>query len=152
MEDTKQIENPSAAEVPPVSSPISIPAGSQQEDVVTKGLRFLSTASTEAIGGIAIGLAACTYVVLGRIGLVLIGVMGGVVLHATWETHNVGSIEEARREKSLDIVKRILDQRNAASHPQEEEEDKEAQENSFEGFQPETASALNGLVDVSSLP
>ncbi|RMZ75021.1 hypothetical protein DV737_g5525, partial [Chaetothyriales sp. CBS 132003] len=49
-------------------------------------LRFLSHASNEALGACVVGLAASTYLVLGRIGLVLIGAVGGVTLHARWES------------------------------------------------------------------
>jgi hypothetical protein len=150
VENPNHGDTPSATENPSIKSSESTSAESPQEDLVTRGLRFLSTASTETIGGIAVGLAACTYLVLGRIGLILIGVVGGVVLHATWENQNAGSVEEARKEKSLDIVKRILELRAANTHP-EDEGQQEVLGNSFEGFQPETAIALNELVDVSIL-
>lgn len=120
------------------------------EDPTTRALRFLSTASTETIGGIAVGLAACTYLVLGRIGLVLIGILGGVVLHATWEgqTSLAGTVEDARREKGLDIVKRILDLREGVDKNAEEVDvEDQIQTASFEGFQTETGTALNNLVD-----
>lgn len=74
-------------------------------------LRFLSTASNEVIGGIAVALAVCTYLILGRVGLLLIGALAGIILHATWEGQGVlaGSVEDARREKGLDVVKRVLE-------------------------------------------
>ena len=61
-------------------------------------------------------LGATTYLVLGRVGLVLIGVVGGVALHAAWDgsiqgaTTAVAKAAEERRRKeiSLDIVKRVL--------------------------------------------
>src|SRR3954465_12029218 len=56
-----------------------------EEDVTTRILQFLSTASNETFSGIALGLGLSTYVLLGRLGLVLLGALGGVVLHATWE-------------------------------------------------------------------
>ncbi|KAG9244433.1 putative meiotically up-regulated gene protein [Calycina marina] len=118
-----------------------------EDDFTTKALRFLSTASVETIGGIAVGLAACTYFVLGRLGLVLIGAVGGIVLHATWETQQSesGTAEEIRREKALDIVKRLLDLESAKARDVDAE--LEPPGSSFEGFRPETAAALNDLVD-----
>jgi hypothetical protein len=125
----------------------SIPASA--EDLTTRALRFLSTASTETIAGIAVGLAACTYLVLGKVGLVLIGAFGGIVLHATWEGQSprAGTIEDARREKGLDIVKRILDLREARKASDLEDDGNEVIGSNFDGFQPETAVALNDLVE-----
>jgi hypothetical protein len=146
--DSKQGDGLAVAKEPtPVASPNSTPAS--VEDLTTRVLRFLSTASTETIGGIAVGLAACTYFVLGRLGLVLIGALGGVVLHATWEGQSslAGTVEDARREKGLDIVKRILDLRAGKDNDAEEDTEDQIQVASFEGFQPETGAALNDLVD-----
>ena len=118
-------------------------------DLTTRALRFLSTASTETIAGIAVGLAACTYLILGKIGLVLIGAIGGIVLHATWEGQSplAGTIEDARREKGLDIVKRILDLREPRTRNVFEDTGNEVIGSNFDGFQPETAVALNDLVE-----
>jgi hypothetical protein len=123
------------------------------EDFTTQTLRFLSSASNETLGGIAMGLAACTYLVLGRIGLVLMGALGGVVLHATWERHSmgylVGTAEDTRREKGLDIMKRVLDWQGQRKVKEEAEEldDTVITGRAFEGFRPETATALNEFVD-----
>jgi hypothetical protein len=129
-------------------TPSKPPPATNLEDLTTRALRFLSTATPETIGGIAVGLAACTYLVLGKVGLVLIGVLGGIVLHATWEGRSptAGSNEDVRREKGLDIVKRLLDLRETRTI-EEDEEEKEIVGNSFEGFQPETGAALNELVE-----
>lgn len=126
------------------------PAG--VEDLTTRALHFMSIASKETIGGIAVGLVACTYLILGRVGLVLIGAFGGVLLHASWEgqTTLVGTIEGARREKGIDVVKRVLDwrdqQKSRKSSGDVDAED-DMQMTGFEGFRPETATALDDLVD-----
>lgn len=80
-------------------------------------LRFLSDATNETLAVCFIGLGASTYIVFGRLGLVLIGVVGGVILHATWEDHSKNQGDEEvevsetkdRRERGLDIIQRILD-------------------------------------------
>ncbi|CZR60478.1 uncharacterized protein PAC_10374 [Phialocephala subalpina] len=133
------------AETMPVSKPTSTTPS--DEDLTTRALRFLSTATPETICGIAVGLAASTYLVLGRVGLVLIGALGGVVLHATWEGQSSVSIEEARKEKGIDIVKRLLDLRDIQDKDEDDEEDSAIVGSNFEGFQPETAAALNELTD-----
>ncbi|PMD44308.1 hypothetical protein L207DRAFT_453846, partial [Hyaloscypha variabilis F] len=138
-----------AQDATPLPSPQPIPSSAGVEDLTTRALKFLSTASTETIGGIAVGLAACTYLILGRVGLVLIGALGGVVFHATWEGQSsaAASIQDVRRETGLEIVKRILDLREAHKVGEGDEDEKDALENSFDGFQPETAAALNTFVD-----
>ena len=85
-------------------------------------LRFLSNASNETLGACAVGLAASTYLVLGRLGLVLIGAVGGIVLHANWEARADYEPEKgekqasagARKKKELgvEVVKRVLDWRD----------------------------------------
>ena len=145
--DLKHGDAPAAPkETAPI--PSKPPPTTNLEDLTTRALRFLSTATPETIGGIAVGLAACTYLVLGKVGLVLIGVLGGIVLHATWEGRSppAGSNEDVRREKGLDIVKRLLDLRETRTI-EEDEQEKEILGNSFEGFQPETGAALNELVE-----
>jgi hypothetical protein len=134
---------------PQDKEPASKPPSPPLEHLITKILSFLSTASTETIGGIAIGVAACTYLVLGRVGLVLIGVLGGIVFHAAWEGQGSvsGTTEYLRREKGLDIVKRILDLRESAAKDEDGDPDDVTTGNNFEGIPPETAAALYELVD-----
>jgi hypothetical protein len=124
------------------------------EDLATKILRFLSGASSEVLGGIALGLVVCTYLVLGRIGLVLIGALGGIVLHATWEGQSgpVGRAEDARRENSLEVVKRVLDWREDRVQSLDNEEADQGEQSilpggGFEDFRPETRAALTAFVE-----
>ena len=90
------------------------------QELVSHTLQFISTANNETLGACLVGLSAFTYLVLGRLGLILIGVIGGIVLHATWEdniqnrTYNEGKASESkiRRERGLAILERILDWRD----------------------------------------
>jgi hypothetical protein len=124
------------------------------EDLATRALRFLSRASSEVLGGITLGLVVCTYLVLGRIGLVLIGALGGIVLHATWEGQSapVGRAEDARKENSLEVVMRVLDWREDQAQTQDNEEAHQGEKSTFPGrgfedFQPETGAALTEFVE-----
>ncbi|KAK1047287.1 hypothetical protein LTR33_014987, partial [Friedmanniomyces endolithicus] len=84
------------------------------QSVTDRALHFLSHASNETLGACLVGLSATTYLVLGRVGLVIIGVAGGVVLHATWEGvrngDRAGETEEAwqerRRGAGMDVARR----------------------------------------------
>ena len=124
-------------------------------NLTTQILDFLSNASNETLGACAVGLGATTYLVLGRLGLVLIGAVGGVVLHATWEgssatgrDEEIGTETRKRKEKSLDIVQRVLDLRAGQTSRNAEPEsghDKTAGESNFAAFRPETKSALEGF-------
>ena len=89
------------------------------KNIASRVLQFLSEANNETLGACFVGLGAATYLVLGRFGLILIGVVGGVILHAVWEntTSEQGDEESKilearkRREKSLDIIARLLNVR-----------------------------------------
>ena len=144
------------------------PAGSHHsinfQEILTRMLHFLSTASNETLGATLAGLAAVTYLVLGRLGLLLIGIVGGVILHATWEAGGATQLDAQakvieitrRREASLDIVQRVLDWRkHEDTHDLAEKEEtgkgnvnSQAQESlDFSGFQPATRAALTNLTD-----
>lgn len=129
-------------------------------DLTTRVLDFLSDASNESLAAVLVGLGAATYFILGRIGLLLIGVIGGVVLHATWEGHKEVEVDDApkteqferRREMGFDIVWRALDGRDrtlSSSIDQNKAVPALVAHRSldFSGFPSETASALTDLVD-----
>ncbi|KAH0536246.1 hypothetical protein FGG08_006868 [Glutinoglossum americanum] len=131
------------------------------QDLTSRLLDFLSNASNETLGACLVGLGATTYFIFGRIGLVIIGIVVGVVLHATWEGHGGESGGEAvksrearrRREVALDVVERILDWRDKKQDDRSTTEEKvelkvgAAKLVDFSGFAPETAAALNDLTD-----
>jgi hypothetical protein len=127
-----------------------------------RALVFLSNASNETLGACLVGIGATTYFVLGRVGLVLMGVVGGVVLHATWEGNSEEaskSVEEKRRkETGLDVVNRVLDWRTRRNETAPEDEEDDAASSmkvevfskkslDFAGFRPETEEALNEFTD-----
>lgn len=124
-----------------------------------RALEFLSTASNETLGACLVGLGATTYFVLGRVGLVIIGVAGGVVLHATWEKaagDGTRSIEERRKEVGLDVIHRVLKWREEREDGRGEGDETAVPDRidlqserklDFEGFRPETKAALEELTD-----
>ena len=161
MDTTNSIDSAPTPEPPPdtdTSERIAI----QARDLTTRVLEFLSNASNETLGACLIGLGAVTWLVLGRVGLVLIGVVGGVVLHATWEG-DIGNNENdearalearKRREKGLDIAARILDWKEKAEGSRELDGVRDMlvavpldKELDFAGFPPDTKDALANLVD-----
>jgi hypothetical protein len=132
------------------------------QQLTDRALVFLSNASNETLGACLVGIGATTYFVLGRVGLVLMGVVGGVVLHATWEGNTQEaskSVEEKRRkETGLDVVHRVLDWRTQRSETAREDEEDDAASSmkvdvfskkalDFTGFRPETEEALNEFTD-----
>ncbi|KGO60000.1 PX-associated, sorting nexin 13 [Penicillium expansum] len=147
---------------PPTQDPISNTAISKELINVT--LNFLSTSTNETLLGVFALLALVTYIILGRIGLLLIGVAVGVVLHASWEGSDNEHLDEAshaqksnrRRELALEVSNRLLDwpKRAGASDLQEEIngatstlEDISSAELEYATFQPATAIALRTLTD-----
>lgn len=128
-------------------------------------LQFLSTASNETLGACLAGLGAATYFILGRIGLVLIGLVGGVALHAIWEERNSQSGNQAesaeakakrRREEGLSILHRVLEWRNEDDTRQSEVngdfnavgfKPSALKQLNFSELEPATGAALTGLTD-----
>lgn len=139
------------------SSPVSTTAPKSskpkpEDDVTTRIFQFLSTATPGTLAGIAVGLAAVTYFVLGQIGLLLIGAFGGVALYVHWEASNPDYARAVRGETGVDIVARLLGEKNSLRDVDADRKDTEEDEaiflaQSFADFQPETQDALNGLVD-----
>jgi hypothetical protein len=134
------------------------------QSLTDQALQFLSTASNETIGACLVGLGASTYFVLGRVGLVLMGVVGGVVLHATWEGALIDSSgaaevkaaeEKRRREVGLDVVMRALTWQAAKKSAQPDNSgdviDKielaAAMNLDFSAYPPQTAAAMTELTD-----
>ncbi|KAI0399419.1 PXA domain-containing protein [Xylaria palmicola] len=125
-------------------------SASQNDDVATKILQFLSTATPGTLGAIAAALAAVTYLVLGRIGLLLIGAFAGVTAFVAWESRHPEVARAVRGEQGHTFLDRLLDSRHGDSRPKsdpDEEKDASAVARSFDDFQPETRDALYELVD-----
>ena len=148
--------------IPPVITP-AVPTTSERlRTFQNSALQFLSNASNETLGACAVGLAASTYLVLGRLGLVLIGAVGGIVLHATWEGQNGTDTQgdsqvrnqKRRRELGIEVTKRVLDWRDEkyAQHQNNEDENDRTiaalgSADDFTQFQPETRAALNEFTE-----
>ncbi|RVX69867.1 hypothetical protein B0A52_05701 [Exophiala mesophila] len=126
-------------------------------------LRFFANASNETLGACAVGLCASTYLVLGRVGLVLIGAVGGVVLHATWEAQQADVVDtdkaagsRKRKELGIEVAKRVLDWRDNQRHGHSDslsvvstlaDEVDPAKLLDYSGFRPKTKEALTNLTD-----
>ncbi|RAL06220.1 PX domain protein [Aspergillus ibericus CBS 121593] len=113
----------------------------QPKEVVDLTLQFLSTSSNEALLCVFACLLGATFVLFGRLGLLLIGITSGVVLHASWEGADYDSIDKPlkttgpkRRELALDVAGRLLDWPKRAAHGFD------VGQNSFEQISPEDSS------------
>ena len=88
----------------------------QAAELRDSALNYLATASNESLGCLLGALAIATYIILGRVGLLLIGLLLGVVLHASWEGKSDGAESEVRgrrnpwkrRELALEVANRLL--------------------------------------------
>ncbi len=142
---------------PPLPSPPPAPpppsATTDDETLASKVFGFLATATPGTLGGVAVGLAATTYLVLGRLGLVLIGAFGGIVTFIQWEQRNVEVIRAVRGERGVDVLARLLAARQSSETPESAEGatpddgDADSLARPFENLQPETRDAMNELVD-----
>lgn len=161
-EPLRDIEAPTADDAAPKKEAEQLPPFDVKA-LTDRALHFLATASNETLGACLVGLGAGTYLILGRVGLVLIGVVGGVVLHATWEgqpqngesAEPKGKSSEARkRELGAHVANRILDWRDKTGKLDEEPSSSDLSLKLYSGksldysdFKPETAAALTELTD-----
>ncbi|KAI0455907.1 PXA domain-containing protein [Xylaria acuta] len=125
-------------------------AASQEDDIATRIFQFLSTATPGTLGAIAVALAAVTYFVLGRIGLLLIGAFAGVILFVAWESRHPEVARAVRGEQGHAFLDRLLasEYGDLRSKPKlDEERDAMAVAQTLDDFQPETRDALHELVD-----
>ncbi|KAJ5232776.1 hypothetical protein N7468_005732 [Penicillium chermesinum] len=143
-----------------ISKPTSPP--SSLNELLDVALNFLATSSNEQILVLLGLLVVITYLVLGRIGLILIGAAGGVVLHAHWEGPGHAREDNAvvttkRRELALEVSKRLLDWNPRPVSPLPESEREGVLTITPEGlstadleyatFRPETAAGLRSLTN-----
>ena len=127
---------------------------------VDRALNFFSNASNETLGACFVGVGASTYLVLGRVGLVLIGVVSGIALHSTWESGSgpaaggsqISERERRRRELGVEVVNRVWQwQDHKKDLEQSEGQDGRlgamradvGKKLDFTDFEPETAAALD---------
>ncbi|KAL4916882.1 PXA domain-containing protein [Aspergillus aurantiobrunneus] len=87
--------------------------GTPLKQLVGMTLQFLSTCCNETLLLILVCLMGATYIILGRLGLLLIGAVLGVALHASWEGaengHSSASQNSSRKQLSLNIVHKLLE-------------------------------------------
>lgn len=124
----------------------------QSKEIISSVLHFLSTSSNEALLCVFACLIAVTYILLGRLGLILIGTVLGVILHASWEgmsNEATGKPNARRGEFALHIANRLLDWPPRKSP--EAFDTKISRESSidldYSTFRPKTAVALKSLTD-----
>ncbi|KAJ4306097.1 hypothetical protein N0V88_000893 [Collariella sp. IMI 366227] len=139
---------------PPTSSATSgtpgTPGTPENEGLTSRVFSFLATATPGTLGGVAVGLAATTYLVLGRLGLVLIGAFGGIVSFIQWEQRNVEVVRAVRGERGMEVLSRLLAAKKASEdspNGQGAEDSENAVVRSFDDLRPQTREAMNELVD-----
>ncbi|KAI0997134.1 hypothetical protein K3495_g11053 [Podosphaera aphanis] len=124
------------------------PTKSVVQNLATNILQYLSTASTETLAGLALVLAVLVYLILGNVGSIIIGIVIGAALHATWEHRNSTNDLQKRTETSLDISKRLLEFREKVHNIEESYNIEDSISNGiFESKKPETMAAIRELVD-----
>ncbi|KAJ5630552.1 uncharacterized protein N7484_010652 [Penicillium longicatenatum] len=125
-------------------------------------LEFLSTSSNERLLGVFGILVIGTYIILGRLGLLLIGAALGAILHASWEgpahcNNGILSTPKKRHELALEVSQRLLDwslrtvtatgdegtDSNIVAAP----EDLSTSDLEYGAFRPATAASLRVLTD-----
>ena len=146
------IDKPSTAISTTTSRAISTDSG-DSDDLSTKIFQFLAIATPGTLGGVAVGLAAVTYFILGQLGLLLIGAFGGVVLFIQWEQRDASVARAVKGERGFDVLARLLEVKMGLNIKEDGDGGSGAEEialtssSGFDSFQPETRDALNELVE-----
>lgn len=124
----------------------------QSKGILNSVLHFLSTSSNEALLCVFAFSMVMVYLLLGRLGLILIGTVLGVILHASWEgmsNEATGKPNARRGESALHVANRLLDWPSRKSP--ETFDTKISRESSidldYSTFRPKTAVALKSLTD-----
>ncbi|KAL4749354.1 hypothetical protein BDW72DRAFT_204808 [Aspergillus terricola var. indicus] len=136
--------------------------GSQLKQLLDSALYFLSTCSNEMLLLVLVCLMGTTYMVLGRLGLLLIGTTLGVALHASWVgMDHSNSLEYTiigRKQLSLSIVHKLLNwegnnpvKADLNTHGACETHHRALSVSNVDGLSlgPITASALHSLIDAA---
>lgn len=134
--------------IAPTAEPADLAA--KTSAFAARALKFISEATPTTLAGIAVAVSAVLYAVLGRVGLLLIGAVGGVVAFISLEARNPAIAQAVRGEKGPEVLDRVwLDlKRNKNDDTSiQDGEDEEAAIKCFDDFRPETRDALGGLVD-----
>ncbi|POR31847.1 Uncharacterized protein TPAR_07960 [Tolypocladium paradoxum] len=139
----KSAPKASAGALPPAPPPVP-------PTLATQALQFFSTATPPTLAGVAVVFSGITYAILGKVGLLIIGALGGVVAFVSLEARNPDIARAVRGEKGPEILDRVwLDLQSAK--PQDgdgaDDKDDEAAFKAFDDFRPDTRDALCGLVD-----
>lgn len=161
-----KVSSPPASSAPGLSTktmpPESSSSRSPLNELLDFALNFLSNSSNEQLLGVFGLLALVTYLILGRVGLLLIGAAVGVILHAHWEgpghAHGVDGSQttKKRRELALEVSKRLLDWNQRVLPLTESDgdgalvvtpEQLSTADLEYATFRPETAAALRSLTD-----
>ncbi|KAL4937453.1 hypothetical protein BDV06DRAFT_73354 [Aspergillus oleicola] len=127
----------------------------QLNQVMDWMLKFLSTCSNETLLFVLVCLMGATYLILGRLGLILIGTALGIALHASWEgvgSHDTSDSQSSRRKQlSLGIAHRLLEWNNRRVEVQDTDNNEAELVAGVDisSFGPATATALNSLIDAA---
>jgi hypothetical protein len=137
--------------------------GLQMQQLADWMLHLLSTCGNESLLLVLVCLMGATYIILGRLGILLIGIALGISLHSSWEGasnhHSSGSLSSNRKQLSLNIAYKVLDwnskQRtginpnvdNAGEYTTESELDMDVNLSISVG--PVTATALHSLIEAA---
>ncbi|KKA26878.1 hypothetical protein TD95_003258 [Thielaviopsis punctulata] len=126
------------------------------QDIATKALDFLSTASSSTLSGAAAGLALVVYIVLGRIGLLLIGAVAGVVAFLAYDGRTPQQLRQMRAEVGAEVLQRLLStstlsatDTKSSSMPALTDPEKDRIVSALDDFPPLTRAALNDLIEAA---
>lgn len=92
----------------------TVPQSSNSQSLVDQVSLFVAHADRTTLISISAGVVAVSYVLFGRLALLLVGAIGGVILYIWWEGQdnvtngdNEGAAKRKRHELSLEVANRL---------------------------------------------
>lgn len=132
---------------------------SQPHTLSDLALVFLSNASAGTLVSLGLGLLVATYLLLGRLGLLLVGFVGGVVLHVSWEGSQgddgkdglTSNVLQRRKELGVEVANRLMNWQGVRAMKRSAEPDHPTSSSdhglAYPNFRPATSAALTVLTD-----
>ena len=125
----------------------------QASSIINEGISFISQCSSRSRVALACAFLAALHVFFGRLLFLIVGFVGGVILHAWWEESNScpdgegkNAIKQTRRDLGLAVAQRLMNW-EGASTTHFHADAPSTSESDFSDLNPATATALDAIVD-----
>lgn len=136
---------------PDCASPPTRPPHASPPSIAVAALNFFTNATPTTLAAVGVASIAVAFALFGRLGLLLMGALGGVAVFVSCEFLNPRFSAAVRPETGTQALDRLWLELQAtkplSSNDDSEAEDERPTAKSFDDFRPQTREALASLVD-----